>query len=99
MERTETSGTAVIMVPLDEWNTALQQIGRISETIEQMGNAGKKELLTPKEVCEMLKIGRTTFDRYVREGTLIPVKINQRKYSKVYINRGEIEKMIHDANS
>ncbi|MEN6370423.1 MAG: helix-turn-helix domain-containing protein [Armatimonadota bacterium] len=39
-----------------------------------------EELLTPKEVMEMLRIGRTTLHKLVREGKLPAVHIGYRTY-------------------
>jgi len=70
-------------------------IRSLYELVSKLTDKEKKELLTPKEVCEMLKIGRTTYQRYVGNGTLEPVKVNRKKYSKIYVRRSDIENLIN----
>jgi len=87
----ETTQVAVITVPLQEWNEAKGMIKNLCEKVSRLTDKEEKELLTPNEVCEMLKIGRTTFQRYVANGVLEPVKVNRKKYTKTYIKRSDIE--------
>lgn len=87
---------AVVSVPLDEWNAHKALLREIGDQVRTLTTKGQKELLTPKEVCEMLKIGRTTFERYMNEGVFDVVKINKRKYSKNYVKRSELEKLISE---
>lgn len=85
---------AVITVPMQEWNETRAMIKDLSKTVAGMANKEEKELLTPKEVCEMLKIGRTTFQRYLANGDLEPVRINKKKYSRIYIRRTDITRLL-----
>jgi predicted site-specific integrase-resolvase len=48
-----------------------------------------KEYLTKKEVMSVLKIGRTTLDRYLEEGFLHEVKLG--KGTRGYIKQSEID--------
>ncbi len=89
---------AVITVPAQEWNETKGMIKSLCEAVTKLTAKEEKELLTPKEVCEMLKIGRTTYQRYITNGTLEPVKVNRTKYSKVYVKRSEIEALIKQGN-
>ena len=50
------------------------------------------EYLTPKEVCEILKIGRSKFYSWVSDGYLNPIKPDP-KGRKTYILRSEISAM------
>ena len=86
---------AVITVPIQEWNEAKGMIKNLCEKVSRLTDKEEKELLTPNEVCEMLKIGRTTFQRYVANGVLEPVKVNRQKYTKTYIRRSDIETLIN----
>lgn len=90
-----TQQVAVIAVPLQEWNETKKMISTLCDRVAKLTNKEESELLTPKEVCEMLKIGRTTFQRYVANGILTPVKVNGKKYSKTYARRSEIEHLIN----
>lgn len=51
-----------------------------------------KETLSPKEVLEMLGIGKTTYQRYVRAGIITQTKIK----GKVHVQRSEIENLIEE---
>ena len=54
------------------------------------------EYLTPKEVCEILKIGRSKFYSWVSDGYLNPIKPDP-KGRKTYILRSEISAMFPKA--
>ena len=88
------SEIAVITVPANEWNEARAMLISLNEKVSELVDKGHKDMLTPKEVCTMLKIGRTTYDRYVREGILSTTRISQKKYSKVFVKRGDIETLV-----
>jgi excisionase family DNA binding protein len=87
---------AVITIPVQEWNEQKAMLKSLCEKVGKLTDKEEKELLTPKEVCEMLKIGRTTYQRYITNGTLEPVKVNRKKYSKVYVRRSDIENLIRE---
>ncbi len=84
----------VLTVPLNEWNELKSLTKEISEQIKGMTAKEQKELLTPKEVCTMLKIGRSTFDRYMNNSVFEVVKVNKQKYSKSYVKRSQLEELI-----
>jgi excisionase family DNA binding protein len=50
------------------------------------------EYLTPKEVCKILKIGRSKFYSWVADGYITPFKPDP-KGRKTYVHRTEISKM------
>jgi response regulator of citrate/malate metabolism len=85
---------AVISVPMGEWNELKAMIKDTSNQIRELTGREQKELLTPKEVCAMLKIARTTFERYMNDGVFEAVKVNKQKYSKVYVRRAHLEELI-----
>jgi excisionase family DNA binding protein len=87
---------AVITIPVQEWNEQKAMIKSLCEKVGKLTDKEEKELLTPKEVCEMLKIGRTTYQRYIMDGTLEAVKVNRKKYSKIYVRRSDIESLIRE---
>ena len=93
----ENSNVAIITIPLSEWNDTRNKINDLTNAIQSLTDEKGNELLTPKEVCEMLKIGRTTYQRYIVNGTLTPIRINREKYSKVYVRRAEIEEIISES--
>lgn len=85
---------AVLTVPLNEWNELKALIKETSNQVRELTGREQKELLTPKEVCSMLKIGRTTFERYMNDGVFEVVKVNKQKYSKNYVKRSHLEELI-----
>ena len=89
---------AVITVPLQEWNDAKEMLKTLCSKVAQLTDQEEKELLTPKDVCEKLKIGRTTFQRYVADGTLAVVSVNKKKGTKKYVQRSEIERYLNSTN-
>lgn len=91
-----TQQVAVITVPAQEWNETKALLKTISEKLARITDQEEKELLTPKEVCERLKIGRSTFQRYIANGELEPIKVSRKKYSKIYVRRAEIEQKLNE---
>jgi response regulator of citrate/malate metabolism len=85
---------ALITVPMGEWNELKAMVKDTSNQVRELTGRDQKELLTPKEVCAMLKIARTTFERYMNDGVFEAVKVNKQKYSKVYVRRAHIEELI-----
>ena len=90
----ETQQIAVLTVPMTEWNEQKALIKDISEQLRSLTGKEQKELLTPKEVCEVLKIARSTFDRYMNNGVFEVIKVNKQKYSKSYVKRSHLEELI-----
>jgi predicted site-specific integrase-resolvase len=92
----EGAQVAVITVTVQEWNETKGMIKNICDAMSKLTAQEEKELLTPNEVCAMLKIGRTTYQRYVASGVLEPIKVNRQKYSKAYVKRSDIERLINE---
>ena len=88
------SQIAVVTVPLNEWNETLRLIKDISQQVKELTNREQKELLTPKEVCEVLKISRSTFERYMNDGIFEVVQVSKKKYSKKLIRYSHLEDLI-----
>lgn len=88
------STIAVLTVPLNEWNELKAMVKDTSNQVRELTGRDQKELLTPKEVCSILKIARTTFERYMNDGVLEVVKVNKQKYSKIYVKRSHLEELI-----
>lgn len=82
----------VITVPANEWNETRAKINGISEMLSTLTNKPNKELLSPKEVCSMLKIGRSTFERLKNSGQMKVIRTNGAR--KIYIERVEVEKLL-----
>lgn len=92
----ETTQVTVLSVPSSEWNAMNATINDMANKINQLTNKDEKELLTPKEVMEFLKIGRATFDRYKNDSVFECIKVNSKKYSKIYVKRSELEKLVRE---
>lgn len=68
----------------------------IRNKITELADDRQKELLTPAEVCKWLKIGRTTYQRYVERGLFDQVRIDREINGKVYVQRGDIQRLIDE---
>ena len=90
----EVQQITVLTVPLNEWNELKALIKETSIQVRELTGREQKELLTPKDVCTILKIGRTTFERYMNDGVFEVVKVNKQKYSKNYVRRSHLEELI-----
>lgn len=75
-----------------EYNELKSLLVDIRAKVTQLADAAHKELLTPAEVCKMLKIGRTTYQRHVTNGIFDQVRIG----GKVYVQRCEITRLIDE---
>lgn len=87
----ESSNIAVITVPLSEWSEVKNQLANIGKSLLALQSKNKSEYLTPKEVCELMKCSRNTYENYVRNGILIPIKVQSKKYSKLLFKRIDVE--------
>lgn len=87
----ETSNIAVITVPLSEWSEVKNQLANIGKSLLALQGKNKSEYLTPKEVCELMKCSRNTYQSYVQKGILEPIKVKSDKYSKLLFKRIDIE--------
>ena len=68
---------------------------KISKVYSILTDEAGKELLTPKEVCEILKIGRSTYQRCVNAGIIVQSHIGSNN-SRAYVKRSEIERLIDE---
>ncbi|MGR3790441.1 helix-turn-helix domain-containing protein [Flavobacterium sp. TN-1] len=82
---------AVITVPLTEWTDLKSQMQSIAKSLLEIKGKDKSEFLTPKEVCELLKCSRNTFQSYIEKGFLEPVRMKSEKYSKVLVKRVDVD--------
>ena len=82
---------AVITVPLQEWNDLQNRLESIDKSLLEIKGKDKSEFLTPKEVCELLKCSRNTFQSYIEKGFLEPVRMKSEKYSKVLVKRVDVD--------
>lgn len=84
-----------ITISLQEWNKHQSMVIEMHTMLKKLVAATEKELLTPKEVCEWLKINRDTFQRYADKGLFTLTQLDG-KGSKVYVKRSEIDKLIEE---
>ena len=84
----------VIAVPPQDWEDLKEQVSSMSSALNMLVDKEHKNLLTVKEALEMLKIGRSTFERYVQSGLLEKVQLT--KGGKVLVKLSEVEKLMTD---
>lgn len=84
----------MISIPAKEWNKAQSMLIDIQEKVTKLLKDKENELLTPTEICKMLKIGRNTYQRYVDNGVIEQKKIK----GKAYVKRSEIERLIDEGS-
>lgn len=89
------SELSVITVPTAEWHELTTAVSNIAQSVLKLTESGQKELLTITEVCEYLKIGKTSINRKIDRGLLTVVRLNGEK-GKRYIKRSEIDQKIND---
>lgn len=82
---------AVITVPLTEWNAMQSKLENIDKSLLALQGKNKSEYLVPKEVCELLKCSRNTYQSYINKGILEPIKVKSEKYSKFIFKRIDVE--------
>lgn len=81
-----------IVISMKEWNKALSMFIDIQEKVTKLLQEKEKELLTPSEVCQMLKISRNTYQRYVDKEVIEQIKIK----GKAYVKRSDLDRLIED---
>lgn len=83
-----------ILIPTKEWNKVQSMIIDIQEKMTKLLKDKDNELLTPNEICKMLGISRSTYQRYVDDGVIEQLKIK----GKAYVKRSEIERLIDEGS-
>lgn len=91
MEASNQAQTAVLAVSVQEWNEQKAMIKQIAENVKTFAEK-QSEYLTPKEVCEMLKIGRGTYERLWRNGALPVCNIAGTK--RKYVRKTEVIRLL-----
>lgn len=72
-----------------QYNELKSLLLEIKEDVSAIKAEKLKDKLTPKEVQEMLGIGKSTYQRYVKAGVFEQKKIK----GKAYVLRSEIERL------
>ena len=75
-----------------DWNELKSIVMEIREGVSKLVDEAGKELLTPNEICKMLKISRNTFQNYINKKVFEYSKVE----GKVYVKRSEIERLIDE---
>lgn len=73
-----------------KYNEIKSLLLKLDEKVSYLVAEKQKEKLTPKEVQEMLGIGKSTYQRYVTAKLFEQKKIK----GKAYVQRSEIERLI-----
>jgi len=85
---------AIITVSAQEWSETKDMIKSISNRLNEIATPATKELLTPKEVCAILKCGRSTFTRLKGKG-VFPIQRTPGT-NKLYVRRIDLENAISE---
>ncbi len=86
----------IITVDAKEWNELKSILFDLRDKLNRLTADVEKDLLTPAEVCQKLKISRMTFHRYMSAGIFDSIKINNKNNGRVYIKRSQLEKLIDE---
>lgn len=86
----------IITVDAKEWNELKSILFDLRDKLNRLTADAEKDLLTPSEVCGILKIGRNTFQKYVRTGIFDSIKINNKNNGRVYVKRSQLQKLIDE---
>ncbi|MEG2121483.1 MAG: helix-turn-helix domain-containing protein [Rikenellaceae bacterium] len=87
---------SVISVPTTEWNEVKATLSNLSQQMTILVAKDQSELMTVEEAREMLKVGGTTIERYIKAGQLNVERLNDNPKGKRYIRRSEIEQRLND---
>ncbi len=74
------------------WNELKSMVLEIRGSVSKLVDEASKELLTPNEICKILKISRNTFQNYINRNVFEYSKVE----GKVYVKRSEIERLIDE---
>lgn len=74
------------------WNELKSMVLEIRGNVSKLVDEASKELLTPNEICKILKISRNTFQNYINRNVFEYSKVE----GKVYVRRSEIERLIDE---
>lgn len=83
-------------ITVNEWNELKSIMLEIREGVKKLTDEAGKELLTPTEVCRMLKISRNTYQNYVNGGVFEQTKIAKNKNGRVLVKRSDIERLVEE---
>ncbi len=82
----------IIAVPFKEWQLLNNNIAKLSNAVQELREQNTpSDFITPQEAMEMLKIGRSTWQRYTTEGKVKLHNIAGRK--RKLAKRSEILEM------
>ncbi|MFR9531021.1 MAG: helix-turn-helix domain-containing protein [Rikenellaceae bacterium] len=87
-----TPATILVSIPIEEWNETRAIIKQTNEMLAQMKADKGDEFMTPKEVCDTLKIGKCTFYSYVNKGKIKTSKLDK----KLLIKRADLYEAIEN---
>ena len=81
---------------MNEWNELKSIMLEIREGVKKLTDEAEKELLTPTEVCKMLKISRNTYQNYVNSKIFEQTRIGKNKNGRVLVKRSDLERLIDE---
>jgi predicted DNA-binding transcriptional regulator AlpA len=83
-----------ITISIKEWNKAQSMLIDIQEKVTKLLKDKENGLLTPNEVCKMLKISRNTYQRHIDNKVFEQIKIK----GKAFVKRSEIDRLIDEGS-
>lgn len=83
-------------ISINEWYELKSILLEVKENLSKLVDEAGKELLTPNDVCKMLKISRNTYQNYVNDKAFEQIRIGKSKNSRVFVKRSEIERLIDE---
>lgn len=84
----------IVSIPLSEFNEFKALLIETRDLLKAQSTAKGTELLSPVEVCRLLDISRSTFERLVERGVIPAIQIQRRKYTKVQVRRSDIDQLL-----
>ncbi|MDR2004141.1 MAG: helix-turn-helix domain-containing protein [Prevotella sp.] len=76
-----------IPIRISDWNEIKSRLISLESKLDKLLAEEQKELLTPTEVCSILKISRSTYHRHVKSGRIEQLKQD----GKAYVKRSSLE--------
>lgn len=78
-----------------KYNELKSLLLEVKQMLTELLKQNQKQLLTPKEVCALLHISRSTYQRYVDSGIIEQIRIGGNN-SRAYVERCHIERLVEE---
>jgi excisionase family DNA binding protein len=74
----------------------MKRTKKMSGPVVQFKDISVTALLVPDDVCEILRIDKSTFYQYVKSGNLPAFRLTRGSYSEWRMRRGDLERWIEE---